>query len=900
MSVILSKGVVFILSRLFYGHYQIYFNLFKIPPGWIRYSSLDLKTRDRFMRSSFLSNLKQSGILSLLLFASACGDQKSFQGQVSLGEIKPLSSEQRPEEKPKPPITNFRFDLIAAGGKNIVRQGKHQALTQIFKDDSAEPLKGEAANPWTVELKVQDTATPAAALGDQPLDLEKESNLVTVTAHFTHTDGTKGQVVKSLYVDAEAPKVSLLELPASPAGMRSLFWSASDNFGLTVDRTAIYACLAKASPFLAKSFEEISAKASECSVVASGQGLMAMGIEVTLGPVSIEGKSYPPAELVHYLFAEDLVGFTSSTAMTPANKISALLVLDSPQKSLIYTNQLSPKIPLTLNLIDQGVTKQIDKLTALWTGFALNAARQPTGGMTKLAFSNSPAPTLGANDGLYTIRFQAEEKASGILSNEMPFTIVLDRIAPAVSAVTIQVPQGFLDKTAEVAINWSVSDLNGISKQIIEYQSKGTTTWTKIADLNGSERSQTIIWGDRPKAGFTIRVRAIDLAGNEGVSISAPWAPHIFNAAVMTTSVSCVYCHINIEGDVAGINFPGNVHGASGENLHISGTFYATNTVPNALKAHIASGSMTVGGLVENYDNSGVKVFPSQKDDKGIPVFPKLTGAFLKERVNGTVVNGDGKRYSRSYSGNLVLTGTVQNPIVLNGEFYVEGDLIIKGVYRGIGSLYAENVYVPNDLLSIDCVPGSQTCPYPFKGNTDAEKLQSAVAAIKAKRSALYLGGVHQTNIGGGNVNALNFGMSEQKNPSDWYDRASFLKLCTQGDLFKNADGSNFVVPAHYDPRNVKDPRAQCEVAQVDAFLYGHDQIIYRSYGNFVINGGFVGLKAAMIAATPHEIYHALPATTVTPINPRNGVSSRTSIIRYDWRLRAGGAGFESLKVLFD
>jgi hypothetical protein len=855
------------------------------------------------MHSSF-SFFRQVPILSFFILTAACGDQTKFSGNVSLGQIQPLSSNQTPENKPAEPVTNFRFDLIAAGGKNIVRQGKHQALTQIFKDGSSTPLTGDASSPWTVHLKIQEVQGAAGTLGEQPLDLEKETNLVQVAASFTHTDGTKGQVIKSLYVDAEAPKVTLLELPTKDAGTRSLFWSASDNFGLLAERIAIYACLNKAQAFLASSFEEISSKPSECAMALSGKNLNELGQQLTLGALSIDGNTYQPAELTHYLFAEDLVGFTAVAAMTPSSKISALLVLDSPLKSVLYTKQKNPEIPLTLSQVDQGTVKQIDKLNALWSHFALNSFRQPKGENEKRDFSVSPTVKLGDTDGIYKIRLQAEEKASEALSNEKSFTVILDRVAPVVSDVTIQVPQGFLDPTAQVSVNWSASDLNGIRTQILEYQKKGTNTWTKIIDLNGTERSQTIPWGNRSKDGFAVRVRAIDLAGNEASSVSRLWAPHIFNAAVMTSSVRCFYCHIRIEGDVAGINFPSGVNynrKDAGENLQIFGKFYATNTIPKVFKDNMANDSMKVtGGLVENYDNNGVKVFPSTKDKDGVPVFPELTSEFLKERVNGTVTNGDGIRYSRIYPGNLVLTGTVDKPIILNGEFFVEGDLIIKGVYKGIGSLYAHNVFVPDNLNSIECVPGSKICPFPFKGNTDAEKLASAVEAIKAKRSALYLGGIHQTNVGG-KMHGPGVGLDVRAETESWIDSASFRSLCTPAAYFKNADGSNFLFPSqYYSPKNTDDPRAQCEVAQVDAFLYGHDQIMYRSYGNFVINGGFVGLKAALIAAAPVRIFRLKSAPAEIPINPRNNESLSTSIIRYDWRLRAGGAGFESLKALFD
>ena len=81
--------------------------------------------------------------------------------------------------------------------------------------------------------------------------------------------------------------------------------------------------------------------------------------------------------------------------------------------------------------------------------------------------------------------------------------------------------------------------------------------------------------------------------------------------------------------------------------------------------------------------------------------------------------------------------------------------------------------------------------------------------------------------------------------------------------------------------------------------MYGHDLIAWRSYGNYLVNGGFVGYKAALLSTVPYRIAHnGVPA--VLPINPRNNMPANRNVIRYDWRLRAGGPGFESLKALFD
>jgi hypothetical protein len=75
-------------------------------------------------------------------------------------------------------------------------------------------------------------------------------------------------------------------------------------------------------------------------------------------------------------------------------------------------------------------------------------------------------------------------------------------------------------------------------------------------------------------------------------------------------------------------------------------------------------------------------------------------------------------------------------------------------------------------------------------------------------------------------------------------------------------------------------------------------------YGNLLINGGFMGFQAALVSTYPTRIFHNQVTATKgilvnEIINPRNGLNARQNVIRYDYRLRAGGPGFETLKEFF-
>ena len=50
-------------------------------------------------------------------------------------------------------------------------------------------------------------------------------------------------------------------------------------------------------------------------------------------------------------------------------------------------------------------------------------------------------------------------------------------------------------------------------------------------------------------------------------------------------------------------------------------------------------------------------------------------------------------------NGNLILVGTKDNPVNLNSQVLVKGDVIVKGYYTGVGSMWATgNIYLPSDL----------------------------------------------------------------------------------------------------------------------------------------------------------------------------------------------------------
>ncbi len=75
----------------------------------------------------------------------------------------------------------------------------------------------------------------------------------------------------------------------------------------------------------------------------------------------------------------------------------------------------------------------------------------------------------------------------------------------------------------------------------------------------------------------------------------------------------------------------------------------------------------------------------------------------IAQTKNGTISQGGSVIVDNVYSGNLVLIGTAANPIEIDGPVVISDDVIIKGVVKGQGSIYAgRNVHIIDDVTYAD------------------------------------------------------------------------------------------------------------------------------------------------------------------------------------------------------
>jgi len=98
-----------------------------------------------------------------------------------------------------------------------------------------------------------------------------------------------------------------------------------------------------------------------------------------------------------------------------------------------------------------------------------------------------------------------------------------------------------------------------------------------------------------------------------------------------------------------------------------------------------------------------------------------LANALLLD--SGTVLNG-------TVDGNVVITGTEADPIVIDGTVAIDGDVVLTGYIKGEGTLIVRgNAYIPSDVQYLDGreylegdTPGNPTGPRTFGIDADGNK----------------------------------------------------------------------------------------------------------------------------------------------------------------------------------
>lgn len=267
----------------------------------------------------------------------------------------------------------------------------------------------------------------------------------------------------------------------------------------------------------------------------------------------------------------------------------------------------------------------------------------------------------------------------------------------------------------------------------------GTYASTQIALGGGIKGAWTVKRVSEPTAEYGwVDIHATVKRGNDKQTVVRRISlgqSNVFKLAMLTETVNCMFCHFQVNGDVgtyqkfrpgwgndasSGVSASGT---GSGATSNIKGSVYsAAATLADSSNLTGSpkdiNGTKVYGNVETNYKGD---MLP--KDKNGVPAFPPIKRSVAMANATGSIkTTGDGtgrilalpfgtnytslnnnkvSSIDKVYNGNVVLVGTPTDPIVLDQDIYVTGDVIIKGVVKGRGGIYAgRNLYLAGNLVA--------------------------------------------------------------------------------------------------------------------------------------------------------------------------------------------------------
>jgi hypothetical protein len=324
-------------------------------------------------------------------------------------------------------------------------------------------------------------------------------------------------------------------------------------------------------------------------------------------------------------------------------------------------------------------------------------------------------------------------------------------------------------------------------------------------------------------------------------------AAKTFNLALLSETTNCMFCHLQVNGDVGNIvsmrpgwGDEGSTGIGSGGGSTINGNVYAARDVTKDRRGTPPSDSRLndakVTGTIE--ENSKNRALPPDLDGDNVADFPPIKRDVAKINAIGSLSGGalvygiplgqslpanvsnpgaltsNVSGVSKTYNGNLILVGTPDKPIKLDGDIWVEGDVVIKGVVTGQGAIYTgRNTYIAGDvtLLNQPYTVGQTPCvnlvvPTGSTAADECAKLSNRDnkdALRFGARSNIVIGDYTERNADGSTKsyaglqssdfyrNQFGFNSTSQ---SRYYDRSNGDELQCSGSgssmSCKNADGT--------------------------------------------------------------------------------------------------------------
>ncbi|MEN9835762.1 MAG: hypothetical protein RL011_1955, partial [Pseudomonadota bacterium] len=404
--------------------------------------------------------------------------------------------------------------------------------------------------------------------------------------------------------------------------------------------------------------------------------------------------------------------------------------------------------------------------------------------------------------------------------------------------------------------------------------STGSQKTAPLAQSRDSSTPESVTIGD--SIADASKSVAPDGGGTDGFFSEGPVKAPRF--ALLVNDLKCGMCHTQINGDVAStaaVSDWSTGHVALSDE-RVSGGWYAakswTDMTPEGKKYNIT----VAAGVDQNYAGNKVPNDPVS----GKPAFPKIdfNGAALRMKgsISGVDTTGKVVTVNGIHKGNLIILGTKAAPIKIDGSVMIQGELVIKGVYQGVGTIYTTgNVYIPANLTSA----GKGVYPFPSdpaaaaaKGKTLVEAKTGDALGIATDKSILIAdlnSGIYDNELTPPSQRRAALGI---ENLYTWFPggTAGYAKLYQKA---VNCDTGALDSPNGFN--------------LIEAYMYAAQSIGGRSKrSSWAINGGVIT-----------DVFHVLGGvsrgggqttdcpTTASPVHgyPQNG-----NYVNYDYRMQAG------------
>lgn len=352
-------------------------------------------------------------------------------------------------------------------------------------------------------------------------------------------------------------------------------------------------------------------------------------------------------------------------------------------------------------------------------------------------------------------------------------------------------------------------------------------------------------------------------------SEAAETAAKLPKFGMLVNDLKCALCHVKVRGDVASTKTVDPFW--MGTRAEVVGTWFAAqafNGTQGSMPGTSAEISVTVtGGIKTNYTGPEVP-----------KAFPTLDYTALRTKMKGSVSWAGATIIDKVKDGNVVLTGTTVNPIVISKDVLISGDLVISGSFKGNGTIYVSgNVYIPSNLRAT-----KSPFPYPddaagalARANQIAADLSFDGLGIVTKRS-IFLGDLEKREAGENGYTVYNHGST----PADRkYEPLGTLNVYNWFSGGKA--GFDSLYSKAYDCTTGATERIG-SIDLIDAFLMAENTIAGVSrHASYSIRGG-------IIADHMHIINGAQRCFGKGYTSPVHGQSGDWSYVEYDYRLATG------------